>query len=837
MTDRTESKKNKKVGKLYGQFLKMTLLPLLGFAFVIMLFVGFYYTRSIKEQTKTGLEGVAVSVLHAYDTMYAGEFATELDENGTIVGFHKGDVDLSGEFAYIDSVKRETGVDITVFYDKIRMLTTIEEKEKRAVGSYASDEIVRRVLAGGKTAFFDNVVIGKIHYFAYYMPIRDAAGETVGMIAVARESGDVNGKVYGSLGWILCIMVAAAIITAVLLTFFSKKIVHVITRMMDFLREMSKGNLDVELDYVVANRDDELGEMGRFTTKVQGSLRKLVERDGLTGLLNRRTGDKKIAQKFANAQKRGEHYSVAIGDIDFFKKVNDTYGHEAGDVVLKNVARTLSEGMSGKGFVARWGGEEFLIVFEEYTVEQSHEILEGILNTIRGLVIESGEDRIRVTMSFGITEGGVSENVLAEIAEADRRLYYAKEHGRNQIITVIPDEVPAEDATEVSETEEPSEESEASEAAEMPETVQAPQTETALERLAKRAGEVGTTLTIVLLLAVSGLLTGCGKKAGTAHVKQAISYVKDTEYDSALTELKAAEEAHEDTIQVKRAYGLAYMGQGKYALAVEAFLEALGASDGNISELEYDINYYLAVSYSKLGNYEDAITCYDAIIGLRPKNKECYYLRGIARLENGDFDGAIEDFNKTISLEKTDYSAYIDIYSCLAAKGYEEKGDEYLSEVMERENSAMSSYDKGRICYYLGDYENACTYLEQAYKKHDTPEVMMFLGRAYMEAGNLNYVISLYSKYLQSNTKSATVYNELGICKLKQGDASGALEAFQTALTLEDTSLRQTLRYNEIVAYEYLGEFEQAKSLLATYLESYPDDEAAKREAKFLGTR
>ena len=111
------------------------------------------------------------------------------------------------------------------------------------------------------------------------------------------------------------------------------------------------------------------------------------------------------------------------------------------------------------------------------------------------------------------------------------------------------------------------------------------------------------------------------------------------------------------------------------------------------------------------------------------------------------------------------------------------------------------------------------------------------LGRAYEADGNLNYAATLFMKYIQTNPGSAIVMNELGLCKLKQEDYEGALEAFQSAIAIPENGMMQTLAFNEIVAYEYLGEFRRAAVLMENYQASYPDDEAAQREYQFLKTR
>ena len=350
----------------------------------------------------------------------------------------------------------------------------------------------------------------------------------------------------------------------------------------------------------------------------------------------------------------------------------------------------------------------------------------------------------------------------------------------------------------------------------------------------KKSGKI---LKSICFLLICMLFMACGAKESSQYISQAINSIKLTDYTQAIDYLNKAEEKGEDKMQLYRAYGIAYMGMTEYDKAVEALETALACSSGKITEYEYDINYYLATAYYKVGRYADAVSIYTAILDLRPKEKQAYYLRGMALLELNNYNEAVKDFDKTIALDKTDYSVYIDVYTLLSKKGYEAEGRGYLEKVMEKENSSMSSYDKGRICYYMGDYANACVYLEQAYKKDESEEVMLFLGRAYDKNGNLNYASSIYTKYLQENPESAVVYNELGLCKLKQGEYQGALDAFQQALKIEDNDMRQVLLFNEIVAYEHIGEFRRATILLENYLAIYPDDEEAQREYTFLKSR
>ena len=179
--------------------------------------------------------------------------------------------------------------------------------------------------------------------------------------------------------------------------------------------------------------EDEIGDLARSGKKMQESIRRQVELDELTQLYNRRYGDKCLRQMCKKMQESGIEYCVAIGDIDFFKKVNDRYGHEAGDVVLTKVARILREKIMSKGYVCRWGGEEFLIVLEDCEQEQAKQILQDVLDVLRGQSIECQGQNICVTMSVGVVQVASDEKIDDILRRADKKLYDAKAGGRDRI--------------------------------------------------------------------------------------------------------------------------------------------------------------------------------------------------------------------------------------------------------------------------------------------------------------------------------------------------------------------------------------------------------------------
>ena len=120
--------------------------------------------------------------------------------------------------------------------------------------------------------------------------------------------------------------------------------------------------------------------------------------------------------------------------MDGLKTINDTYGHDAGDIVLKEIASIIKKKMKGQGFVARWGGEEFMLGFENKNKEKAKKVLDAIVTEIRNTTIDYNGTVIDVTMTFGLVAGNEAKTAEELFKIADNRLYIGKNNGRNQIV-------------------------------------------------------------------------------------------------------------------------------------------------------------------------------------------------------------------------------------------------------------------------------------------------------------------------------------------------------------------------------------------------------------------
>lgn len=163
-------------------------------------------------------------------------------------------------------------------------------------------------------------------------------------------------------------------------------------------------------------------------------LDELAHKDPLTLLYNRRSMTEFLNRSLDNLKTKGKRFSLILGDIDDFKKVNDTYGHDAGDVVLTNISNIISNNVRDNDYVCRWGGEEILILIND-SVESASLAAERIRKNIESASIVHDKQEIKVTMTFGVTESIPGFRIEHLIQQADEKLYEGKKNGKNQVVS------------------------------------------------------------------------------------------------------------------------------------------------------------------------------------------------------------------------------------------------------------------------------------------------------------------------------------------------------------------------------------------------------------------
>ncbi len=173
-------------------------------------------------------------------------------------------------------------------------------------------------------------------------------------------------------------------------------------------------------------------------------LEKLSKTDPLTGLSNRRYVNEKIEFEKKRFDRTKRTFSIILADIDNFKNINDTCGHDCGDYVLVNISKIFINIIRDHDIACRWGGDELLIFLPETEIESGRVIAERIREQIDPLKLKWKKEQINVTMSFGVSQYNNSTSITDCIRNADEGLYSAKKHGKNQVRIKKDDSTPIE---------------------------------------------------------------------------------------------------------------------------------------------------------------------------------------------------------------------------------------------------------------------------------------------------------------------------------------------------------------------------------------------------------
>lgn len=197
-------------------------------------------------------------------------------------------------------------------------------------------------------------------------------------------------------------------------------------------KQLAKLNRDLE--HKINQRTMDLKDRNSELESINERMEKMAHTDVLTGLGNRRAANSEIESYVNRSSISHEKFSIAILDVDFFKRVNDTFGHQAGDDVLFHVSQIIKHALRPSDRVYRWGGEEFLIALPNTNEQFSTAVCQRVRNNINqyehGLVGQ-------VTASIGVTTLLETDSISSLIQRCDEHLYFAKENGRDQVISMI----------------------------------------------------------------------------------------------------------------------------------------------------------------------------------------------------------------------------------------------------------------------------------------------------------------------------------------------------------------------------------------------------------------
>lgn len=419
----------KKQGRLFFSLAALMAVPI----FVLGIVLVFMGQQSVAEgmslEIKKSLAGIARESADMYALAYPGEIRMSGER------FYMGDVDLTNDFVLVDRIKENTGVDITIFFGDVRVLTTIvDENGNRITGSTLKNQQILDVVYAGNEYYSRKVKVWDDNYYGYYIPLYNG-DQICGMIFAGMTNESVVVNVRTIVTKIVIVFILALLIILGIASVYARSIVDRLDKIRYYIGSLAENKFSGAMPESVLRGNDEISEMGRHAAEVGKKVKDLIYNDPLTGLLNRRAGRIQLEKCMAKADKDSScHVTVVMGDIDYFKNVNDKYGHECGDMVLVTLSELLKRRMDGKGVSIRWGGEEFLLVYENGRQQVLSE-LEALMEEIRGITFTYEEQKFSLTMTFGLAEYCQCGNIDDLIKEADDRLYRGKSEGRNRIVS------------------------------------------------------------------------------------------------------------------------------------------------------------------------------------------------------------------------------------------------------------------------------------------------------------------------------------------------------------------------------------------------------------------
>ncbi len=350
--------------------------------------IGTKFPRQIVESAlldKPALTYATVGSL-PFSEFYVAELKNKDNE---LIGYIINTYDITTD-DYIQIIN-EYGVDCTIFRNNIRQASTLP----KVLGTTINNpEIEKMVLQEGKM-FIGQVEVKGTHFYAVYSPLKNADGTIAGMLFVARQIKIIKTLTNGILKAIIPICVIIAMVVIMILS------------------------LQVML------------ERKKLKSRVK-ILDSKVNWDALTGANTRQFGIDELEHGYLNFMKGLPSPAIMMLDVDNFKSVNDTYGHEAGDQVLKKIVETIYLTCRANDKIIRWGGDEFIGIFDGMKTRIISKFAEKLLNAVQNVKFNINGEEFYVTVSLGFSYFSKNDKHFDDVlSRADMALYKSKANGKN----------------------------------------------------------------------------------------------------------------------------------------------------------------------------------------------------------------------------------------------------------------------------------------------------------------------------------------------------------------------------------------------------------------------
>lgn len=330
-------------------------------------------------------------------------------------------------------------------------------------------------------------------------------------------------------------------------------------------------------------------------------------------------------------------------------------------------------------------------------------------------------------------------------------------------------------------------------------------------------------------------MAGCGGQEQETY-RQAGENLEAGSYEQALQGFEASVAAGYKLPESYRGAGIAALHLGDYENAISYLTSAL-ESEGAGKSLRQDVLSYRATAELKNGLLDDAMADCQTLASDYSMTDDSYYLTGCVALAMDSYDEAASNFEQAYA-ENPGYDMAIQIYEAYLNRDMGADGARYLEAVLQTEAKDAEDYcSRGQVYYYMQDYENAMTELNEAIDQGSV-EAKLILGMVYLAQEDTANARSMYQDYVDTEGSiAAKGYNGLALCDIADGSYDSALANIASGLSGADTEDMRDLLFNEIVVYEKQLDFATALTKAQEYAAQFPDDEDAANELIFLQSR
>lgn len=424
--------KTKRHTKLRNTLFLLTGLPILLLGTFFIIFAIKTVRAATEETIEKNLKSITTQLHYDVKSQYPGPY--EIIDGK----YYANGKDVTPAQEILNRYKENFNCEVSVFFGDTKALTTIRDSEgKLIVGTTQDNETILNAVFDGNFYTSNNVFINDEQYVVVYRPLY--VGEEIeGMVFAGIKNEDFRSSIDGFYRFILGITFILLAVTGVIVVLYSNNIARMLNEIKDYLGNLvSAKNLDVNMEQEVLNRRDEIGALAAYAVGIGTQLNNIMGTDPLTGLYNRRSGRALLDNLRDQSFRQKTGFSIVMCDIDYFKNVNDTYGHDMGDVVLKRVSDIMINVCSTvpNSFAIRWGGEEILLGFM-LPKEQTIKLVHTIQDSLKDITFKVDNDTsFTITATYGISSSEDCDDIHSAILEADDKLYEGKRSGRNTIVS------------------------------------------------------------------------------------------------------------------------------------------------------------------------------------------------------------------------------------------------------------------------------------------------------------------------------------------------------------------------------------------------------------------